>query len=127
MTRWMKRWGWIGGLVFLAIPATAATLTGKFGTLSGTITTATATTDTILVDGQSSLVVYIANAGTTIGTTVAQCQQSGDGAGWTNVGSTAAAVGVICNVTNPVGFYRVNVTTCTGCTLVIGYRSAHAQ
>lgn len=113
----------------LTVPATAtaATLTGKFATLSGTVTTATATTDTIMVDGQASLVVYIANTGTTIGTTSATCQQSGDGAGWTNVGSAATAVGVICNVTNPVGFYRVNVTTCTGCALVIGYRSAHPQ
>lgn len=99
-------------------------LTGDSGVLD-TLASAAATNNRIQVDGRANLLVYLTG---TAGTATCQCQQSGDGLNWTNLGSTSSSLGVLCNVNWPTAFYRVNCATCSGgCSLVPKYKAVRLK
>lgn len=108
--------------------AWASNLTTKTGSLTASgapITGAAATANSVSADGGVHLTIAV---GGTVGTLSLICQQSLDNTNWTNVGSAVTALGIVCNVDYPIGFYRANVTSCSaGCSVNVLYLWAIQQ
>jgi hypothetical protein len=118
---------WIGVLALLASAsgAWAAALSNLQGTLGAALSAPGSTADAASVDGTSSIVLYATG---TLGTASFQCEHSGDGTTFFAIDSAKSALGPVCVVQNPVGFYRVTATVCnTGCSLTFRYRATNRR
>mgnify|MGYP001560218278 CR=1 FL=1 len=78
----------------------------------------------VRVDGAVNLLLYSQG---TIGTSTSVGNRSGDVVNWTALTGTATALGVVSSIDFPNGYYTVNVSACTGCTLTFCWRSSRLK
>lgn len=125
---WLETILLLSVLVFLpASPAHGAMLYTQLGNVVECTSSCTtgASADAVAPGGAVSFRVQSAGTGT-IAADVQQCVEANPAvcntnSSWINVGSLSG-INVATTIANPMGFYRVNVTTCTACTYRYFYR-----